>query len=339
MTVAIPLQLKHQWITIGWALEGAALSWLYRRIPHRGLLASAVARCCRSRSPGWRSTPRSSSTSPAACASSTGISTRIFCAPSRCCSPAWWLSKTDDRIASLPRASSVLPAGGVILLFLLLNIEIADFYATGPEITFRFGVTLAQDLTYTIGWLIFGLGLLTAGIYLHNRVGRIDRGRAHRRDDVQGVPLRHGIARRPVSRGIARRVWRSRSRWSRWRCRSSSCSRPPRRLREHRSGFTHGVAGARRRSALLQALATAQQPASPPAFRFERPVAANGPGPRRLAIDVPLLAGLKSDLGDLRLFDASGREIAHLLVSRPSGRARLETGGDSSGRPRSTATN
>ena len=68
----------------------------------------------------------------------------------------WWLSKTDDRIASLPRASSVLPAGGVILLFLLLNIEIADFYATGPAITFR-----------------FGLGLLTAGIYLHNRVGRM----------------------------------------------------------------------------------------------------------------------------------------------------------------------
>ena len=37
-TVAIPLQLNHQWITIGWALEGAALAWTYRRIPHRGLL-------------------------------------------------------------------------------------------------------------------------------------------------------------------------------------------------------------------------------------------------------------------------------------------------------------
>jgi uncharacterized membrane protein len=28
-------------------------------------------------------------------------------------------------------------------------------------------------LTYTIGWLIFGLVLLTASIYLHNRPGRI----------------------------------------------------------------------------------------------------------------------------------------------------------------------
>ena len=42
-TVAIPLQLKQQWITIGWALEGAALAWLYRRIPHRGLLYWAMA--------------------------------------------------------------------------------------------------------------------------------------------------------------------------------------------------------------------------------------------------------------------------------------------------------
>jgi len=87
---------------------------------------------------------------------------------------AWWLSETDDRIASpVPRASTLLPSAAVIVLFILLNIEVADFYATGPEITFRFGVTLAQDLTYTIGWLVFGLGLLTAGIFLHNRYGRI----------------------------------------------------------------------------------------------------------------------------------------------------------------------
>ena len=80
---------------------------------------------------------------------------------------AWWLSKTDDRIAGLPlRPSQVLPAGAVILLFLVLNIEIADFYATGPAIMFRFGVSVSQDLTYTIGWLVFGMALLAVCIYL-----------------------------------------------------------------------------------------------------------------------------------------------------------------------------
>ena len=81
---------------------------------------------------------------------------------------------SEDRLwPFLPRASAMLPVGGVIVLFLLLNIEIADYYATGPEITFRFGVSLAQDLTYTLGWLVFGLGLLAACIYLRNRGGRI----------------------------------------------------------------------------------------------------------------------------------------------------------------------
>jgi uncharacterized membrane protein len=87
---------------------------------------------------------------------------------------AWWLADTDDAIAKwAPRASHVLPAAGAILLFMLLNIEIADFYATGPQIMFRFGVTIAQDLTYTIGWLIFGLLLLAAGIVFRSHAARI----------------------------------------------------------------------------------------------------------------------------------------------------------------------
>ena len=38
---------------------------------------------------------------------------------------------------------------------------------------FRFGATVAQDLTYTIGWLVFGMGLLAAGITLGNRSARV----------------------------------------------------------------------------------------------------------------------------------------------------------------------
>ncbi len=61
----------------------------------------------------------------------------------------------------------------MVLLFFLLNIEIADYHAQGNELVFRFGTTIEQDLTYTIGWLIFGLALLTAGIVLGNRASRI----------------------------------------------------------------------------------------------------------------------------------------------------------------------
>ncbi|HJZ71997.1 MAG TPA: DUF2339 domain-containing protein [Vicinamibacterales bacterium] len=172
VTVAIPLQLHNQWITIGWALEGAALAWVYRRVPHRGLLywsfallAAVFARLALNPAV-FVYEPRGLRVfnwylyAYAVCAAA------MFVA-------AWWLATTDDRILSLPRASRLLPAAAVILLFLLLNIEIADFYATGREIAFRFGVTLAQDLTYTIGWLAFGMLLLTGGIYLRNQPARV----------------------------------------------------------------------------------------------------------------------------------------------------------------------
>src|SRR5206468_410945 len=172
-TVAIPLQLKHQWITIGWALEGAALCWLYRRVPHRGLFFSGVALMAVVFA-RLALNPSVFVYEPRGMRVFNWYLYAYLTAAVSMLVGAWWLTKTDDRLpGSLPRASTLIPAAAVILLFLLLNIEIADFYAAGPEITFRFGVTLAQDLTYTIGWLIFGLVLLAAGIYSHNRPGRI----------------------------------------------------------------------------------------------------------------------------------------------------------------------
>jgi uncharacterized membrane protein len=174
-TVAIPLQLEQQWITIGWALEGAALAWLYRRLPHRGLLYWATALLSvvfvrLAMNPEiFIYEPRGMRVLNWYLYAYLMCSVAILVA-------AWWLSRTDDRLLfdmDWARASTLLPPAGVILLFILLNIEIADFYATGPEITFRFGVSIAQDLTYTIGWLIFGLGMLAAGIYLHSRPGRM----------------------------------------------------------------------------------------------------------------------------------------------------------------------
>lgn len=76
-------------------------------------------------------------------------------------------------MTGLPRLSLVLPTMATILLFELLNIEIADFWSTGPTLTFRFSATLAQDLSYTIGWALFGVALLTAGIVLKRRVIRM----------------------------------------------------------------------------------------------------------------------------------------------------------------------
>jgi hypothetical protein len=174
ITVAIPLQLDHQWITIGWALEGAALAWLYRRIPHRGLLVASVGLLV--------TVFIRLGLNPAVFEYEPRGAMRIFnwylytylIAAAALFLAAWWLSDTEDDLGEgLPRVSRLFPGCAVILLFLLLNIEIADYYASGPEITFRFGATVSQDLTYTIGWLVFGMLLLAGGIYSKARAARV----------------------------------------------------------------------------------------------------------------------------------------------------------------------
>ena len=166
LTVAIPLQLRQQWITIGWALEGAAVAWLYTRIPHRGLLLASVGLlgavfvrlALNPVSVPLRTARRD--------AHHQLVSLHLS---DRGGGDGSWRrggsSKTDDQLAGTCRGRGMCcrPAPG-ILLFLLLNIEIADYYSTGPEILFRFGSSIQQDLTYTIAWLIFGIIMLAAGI-------------------------------------------------------------------------------------------------------------------------------------------------------------------------------
>jgi hypothetical protein len=175
VTVAIPLQLERNWITIGWALEGAALAWLYSRIPHKGLLLFAAGLCAvvfvrLAMNPQvLQYEPRGALRiwnwylyTYLLCAGALLIAGRV-------------LANADDRLMpSLPRLSWLMSGGAVILLFLLLNIEIADYFATGPAITFNFSSSsLAQDLTYTLGWALFAVALLGAGIVAHSKTGRI----------------------------------------------------------------------------------------------------------------------------------------------------------------------
>lgn len=168
ITMAIPLQLEKQWITIGWALEGAALVWLFTRIPHRGLMAWAAGllgavfirlalnpAVLTYHAPGERAIFNWYLYTYA-------VSAAAFFAT------AYWLPLAWKR--SIAAASTL----GTILLFLLLNIEIADFFATGPALTFNFLTSsLAQELTYTIGWALFAIGMLVAGIALHTRAARV----------------------------------------------------------------------------------------------------------------------------------------------------------------------
>ena len=174
VTVAIPLQLEKEWITVGWALEGLALAWLYGRIPHRGLLATSSALL------GVVFVRLA--LNPQVLVYEPRGTLRIFnwylyaylVSAAAMLLAARLLARTEDRLyPGWPRASTWLPTCATVLLFLLLNLEIADYYSTGATITFNFSGTLAQDLTYTLGWGLFAVALLAAGIAVRSHAARV----------------------------------------------------------------------------------------------------------------------------------------------------------------------
>jgi uncharacterized membrane protein len=172
VTIAIPLQLEKQWISISWALEGAALVWLYRRIPHRGLLAwsgallgAAFIRLAVN--------PAVLSYHLASHQAIVNWYLYTYLVSAAAFFVAAWLLPNEDA-AEFDFARPVANACGGILLFLLVNIEIADFYSTGPTLTFNFlSSSLAQDLTYTMGWALFAVVTLVTGLVLHSRASRV----------------------------------------------------------------------------------------------------------------------------------------------------------------------
>lgn len=181
VTAAIPLQLDREWITIGWALLAAALAALYLRIPHRGLLwwtggliAVVFARLAVN--------PAVLAYHPRGGFAIWNWYLYTYLVPALAFFlAAWLLTRGDDRLAGskIPpgfRLSVLAASAAVVLLFLLVNIEIADFFSRGASLTFGFltgQATLAEDLAYTLGWALFAIALFVAGIVRPNRAARI----------------------------------------------------------------------------------------------------------------------------------------------------------------------
>lgn len=165
VTLVFPIQFERQWLTIAWALEGAALCWLYHRVPHPGLrlagvglLATAFVRLAlnpavltyhaRSAVPilNWY-------------LYTYGIAVVSLFGAARLLAPP------RDRVLNV-RAPVLLVTLGTVLAFLLVNIEIADFFAPpGAEaLTFKFSGDFSRDMTYSIAWALFALALLVPGL-------------------------------------------------------------------------------------------------------------------------------------------------------------------------------
>jgi len=164
ITLIFPIQFERQWITLGWALEGAALLWLFHRVPHPGLrlagvgllLLAFVRLAVNPAVLGYH--PRSAAPILNWYFYAYGLVSLCLFAGARLLAPP------RDRVLGIS-APSILAGLGIGLAFLLVNIEIADYFsAPGSTLTFEFGGNFARDMTYSIAWALVALTLLVAGI-------------------------------------------------------------------------------------------------------------------------------------------------------------------------------
>jgi Predicted membrane protein (DUF2339) len=168
ITLIFPIQFDREWITLGWALEGLALIWLFRIVPNRGLRYVGVGLLCLA-------------------FIRLALNPAVFEYHRRTATPIWnwylyaygitigclfiggWLFR-PPRTALFERTSpTLLYSLGALLTFLLLNIEIADYFSVGPTLTFSFTGNFARDMTYSIAWALYAFALLLIGMKKHTR--------------------------------------------------------------------------------------------------------------------------------------------------------------------------
>jgi uncharacterized membrane protein len=171
VSLIFPLQFDREWITLGWALEGLGLLWLFHRVPHRGLRLVAVVLLC-------------------AAFVRLALNPAVFEYNRRSVRRIWnwylyaygvtsFCQLAGARMFGMPRETSaeraappLLGSLGAILVFLLLNIEIADYFSIGPTLAFSFSGNFARDMTYSIAWALFALGLILVGMRIKQRAAR-----------------------------------------------------------------------------------------------------------------------------------------------------------------------
>jgi hypothetical protein len=151
---SIPMLLPKPWAVVLWALEVAALAWLFTRVKHgvlrvwSALLAAAVFL--------WL-----------AFDADLYAPWRVFAIYTVCgvaMIAAAYLARRDA-----PALQVLLSVAGLFELWFLLNIAIANgYHAANGALTFDFGSTPhAADATYTIAWAVIATGLLILGFVIH----------------------------------------------------------------------------------------------------------------------------------------------------------------------------
>ncbi len=172
LTVAIPLQLDKQWITIGWALQAAALLVLWRKVDHPGvkyfaLALNAVVFIRLVLNPyvlGYYPPSGFPLVNWISYTYLIPIVTMVFgysvLAPIE-------VARRRSFESFLPKVSlgNALVAAAIVAGFIFINLTIFDAFSVGRELTVTFERLPARDLILSLSWALYGISLLAIGMW------------------------------------------------------------------------------------------------------------------------------------------------------------------------------
>jgi hypothetical protein len=176
VTAAIPLQVEKEWITIGWALEGAALVVLWTRLDHPGLKYTALAllgavtvRLVANAEvldyhprPAWRilNWIAYAYLVPAAALVYAAKLLRPLELPRlRAWERRWYVREQ-------PFAAALLGLAALVVVFVWINLAIADWFSPPGELRLLAARTPAEKLVISIAWALYAIALLALGVRL-----------------------------------------------------------------------------------------------------------------------------------------------------------------------------
>ena len=176
LTIAIPLQVEKEWITIGWALEGAALLALWTRLDHPGLKYTALALLLAATvrlvgnpevlayhpRPSWRIVNwlAYAYLVPAA---ALVASARLLFAHEVERLRTW---ERPFYFRDRPLGAGAAGLFALLVVFVWINLAIADWFSPADQLRLLAARTPAEKLVLSIAWALYAVALLVLGVRL-----------------------------------------------------------------------------------------------------------------------------------------------------------------------------
>ncbi len=160
LTVIFPLQIHDYWLCVAWAAEAVLLARLYKELPYRGWQIGTAGLLCMVSA--WLLLSGDFSPLPG-----TPIWNWYLWVYGLTAGALFIVAHLWDKPTGWKNAFYTLDG---CMLFWLLNIEIAHWFNTGNYLSFDFTGELAQALTYTLAWGLFGFCTVGLGLHLQKNV-------------------------------------------------------------------------------------------------------------------------------------------------------------------------